>query len=264
VTNLPTEDDVKNLINIANSVRDKAIISTLYESGCRIGEFLNVQMKDLEFDDFGVIMLVTGKTGPRRIRIVSSVPYLSAWIDLHPRKNLPDAPLWLNIGCTNHHKAMRYQNVRKLLKNKAKMIKLEKPVNPHAFRKARATHLASVLTEAQMCEYFGWIQGSDMPSTYVHLSGKNIDKAILKMHGVNIQKEQKKDKFKTKKCSRCYHENPPSTDYCLRCRLPLNEKAAIELEKRKKDFLYNVITPDLVEDMIEKRVKQILKDHIAV
>jgi len=43
-----------------------------------------------------------------------------------------------------------------------------------------------------MCEYFGWIQGSDMPSTYVHLSGRDIDNAILRIHG-KLPKENGKE-----------------------------------------------------------------------
>jgi integrase/recombinase XerD len=35
-----------------------------------------------------------------------------------------------------------------------------------------------------MDAYFGWIQGSDMPSIYVHLSGRDIDDAILKANGI--------------------------------------------------------------------------------
>jgi len=44
--------------------------------------------------------------------------------------------------------------------------------------------MANYLTEAQMNAYFGWVQGSDMPSIYVHLSGRDIDDAILKANGV--------------------------------------------------------------------------------
>lgn len=256
--NLPTKEDVKKLIDEAYTVRDKALISVLYESGCRIGELLNVRLKDVEFDDYGAVMLVKGKTGSRRIRLVSSVSRLSLWIEHHPRKNHSDAPLWVNTGTTNHNRAMRYTNVRKLLRDIAKKVGLKKPVNPHAFRKARATHLASKLTEAQMCEYFGWVQGSDMPSTYVHLSGRDIDEAILKMHGKIPKDNYKENGFKTRKCPRCQLENPPESKFCVRCRLPLDERIAMELEKRRKAFLSNIVTPEIMEKMIEEKIRQIL------
>ena len=44
--------------------------------------------------------------------------------------------------------------------------------------------MANYLTEAQMNVYFGWTQGSDMPGVYVHLSGRDIDDAILKANCV--------------------------------------------------------------------------------
>lgn len=260
IINILTEEEVKKLIDGANGVRDKALISVLYESGCRIGELLNVKMKDVEFDDYGVVMQVRGKTGPRRIRLVSSVSRLSVWIEHHPKKNDPETPLWVNTGTTNHNKAMKYTNVRKLLRDVAKKVGLKKRVNPHAFRHTRATHLASKLTEAQMDEYLGWVQGSEMPSIYVHLSGRNIDDAILKMNGLIPKDKHEVEEFKTKKCPRCFYENPPESKFCLRCRLPLDAKTAIEFGKRKKEFMATVITPEVIEKMIEEKVRQILKD----
>jgi len=44
--------------------------------------------------------------------------------------------------------------------------------------------ISHYLTEAQIDAYFGWIQGSDMPSIYVHLSGRDVDDAVLKANGI--------------------------------------------------------------------------------
>ena len=260
LTNLPSQEDVKKLIQAATSIRDKALISVLYESGCRVGELLNIKLNDVEFDDYGVKILVSGKTGPRRIRLISSVPHLANWIQNHPKRQDPNNPLWVNIGTWNHGKPMKYSTFRKELKEYAQKAGIQKPVNPHAFRKARATHLATKLTEAQMDEYFGWTQGSNMPAIYVHLSGRDIDKAILSIHG-KLPREDKSqvEELKPKECPRCHYENPAEVKLCGRCMLPLDEKTAIELEKRKKEFLANVVTPEIIERMIEEKVKQILE-----
>jgi integrase/recombinase XerD len=259
LTNLPTQEEIEDLINAACTVRDKALVSVLYESGCRVGELLNVRLKDVEFDDYGAIILVKGKTGPRRIRLISSVPRLSVWIEHHPGKENPESPLWINTGTTHHEKAMMYQTARLILRDLAEKVNLNKPVNPHSFRKARATHLASKLTEAQMCEYFGWIQGSDMPFTYVHLSGRDIDEAILRMHG-KIPKDNGEE-FTSKKCPRCSHENPSDSHFCITCRLPLDEKTAMEIEQRKKEFISTTITNEIIEKMVEEKVRQILAER---
>ncbi len=41
---------------------------------------------------------------------------------------------------------------------------------------------------------------------------------------------------KTQACSICGYENAPEADFCLRCRKPLNLKAALEAERRKGNF----------------------------
>jgi integrase/recombinase XerD len=262
VINVLSEDDMKRLIDCVDNVRDKAFISVLYESGCRIGEILNVKFGDVKFDDYGAVMLVNGKTGPRRVRLVSSVPRLSIWVEHHPIKHA-DAPLWVNTGTTNHDKVLMYSNVCGMLRDAARRIGLSVPVNPHAFRHARATHLASKLTEAQMCEYFGWIQGSNMAFTCVHLSGRDIDDAILKLNG-KIPKENVIEEFRLKKCPRCLRENPPDSHFCMTCHLPLDEKTAVEIEQRKKEFISTTITNEIIEKMVEEKVRQILSEKIKI
>ena len=41
-----TKQEIELMASKVNSIRDKAFVSTLYESGCRIGEFLNIRLKD--------------------------------------------------------------------------------------------------------------------------------------------------------------------------------------------------------------------------
>jgi hypothetical protein len=40
---------------------------------------LTIQLKNIKFDEYGAVLIVTGKTGTRRIRIIASVPALSIW-----------------------------------------------------------------------------------------------------------------------------------------------------------------------------------------
>jgi site-specific recombinase XerD len=56
-------DEVLQMVDAADHVRDKAFILTLYESGCRIGELLCMQIKHVQFDNYGAVLLVNGKTG---------------------------------------------------------------------------------------------------------------------------------------------------------------------------------------------------------
>jgi integrase len=61
---------------------------------------------------------------------------------------------------------------------------VNKNIYPHLFRHTRATHLVDKLTEAQMKIYFGWSGRSEVPSVYVHLSGRDVEEAILRMYDI--------------------------------------------------------------------------------
>ncbi len=142
-----TEEDITNLAGAAYNSRDKAIVLSLYESGCRIGEFLPLRLKHVIFDKYGALIRVTGKTGDRRIRLVASTLPLQSWLNEHPNKNDPEAYLWCkrptqyNPKCKTHY--VSYDYVRMVFKRLAEKAGVTKNVNPHAFRHARATFLAS-------------------------------------------------------------------------------------------------------------------------
>ncbi|OFV67926.1 MAG: integrase family protein [Candidatus Syntrophoarchaeum caldarius] len=221
-----TEDEIKAMAAAAYNSRDRAFILALYESGCRIGEFLPLKLKHLEFDEYGAVLHVRGKTGSRRVRLITSVPALQAWIgDQHPMKDDPDAYLWRKIPTPNNPKwkneYLSYGFVARTLKQLAKKAGIKKRVNPHSFRHARATHLASHLTEAQMKEFFGWEQASEMAAVYVHLSGRDVDDALLAIHGIRDEKRNG-TAFKPEPCPRCGEVNAPGMRFCKRCYLPLD------------------------------------------
>lgn len=175
-----TKDDVEGLIDNMRGDRNACFCAILYESGCRIGEILMVRRNEVSFDENGAVILVSGKTGHRRVRVVRYAPLLKRHV-LKSCKH--DDSRIFDIS---------YPNATKILREAAWRADIRKPVNPHAFRHARATHLANFLTESQLKEFFGWRQGSEMAQIYVHLSGRDIDEAILNIY-------QNDESFDTKK-----------------------------------------------------------------
>ncbi|MEM2211396.1 MAG: site-specific integrase [Nitrososphaerales archaeon] len=239
------EEEIMRLVEVCDNPRDKAFIMTLYESGARIGELGSMRIKDVVFEENYAKLMLTGKTGPRRIIVVASVPYIHSWLESHPFKNNLDAPLWINIGTVNRYKPMSYPALAKILKVAAKKAGLTKKVHPHKLRHSRATFLASKLTEAQMNQVFGWRQGSKMPSIYVHLSGRDLDDAILGVYGLKKITEER-PKLTPKICPRCQMNNQVDAKFCSRCGLALDVKAAQELEEArlKTDSIMDLLMKD--------------------
>ncbi|MGA8905262.1 MAG: site-specific integrase [Candidatus Bathyarchaeia archaeon] len=246
---LLTEDEVKKLAEICQNQRDRALILVLYETGCRVGEILTLKLGDVQFDTHGAIMIMKGKTGPRRVRVIFSAKALSEWLNHHPSRLDPESPLWTSFESAGSTKPLEYYAFRKMLSVTASRAKIGKRVNPHSFRHARASNLANVLTEAQMKEYLGWVGDSRMASTYVHLSGRNIDNALLKLNGIKTEDEVNNEEhtLKIKTCLRCQEVNSPTSGFCSRCGCPLDVRTAMLLheEESKTDNIMD----RLVEDM---------------
>ncbi|MCD6371332.1 MAG: tyrosine-type recombinase/integrase [Candidatus Aenigmarchaeota archaeon] len=235
---LLTEEDIQKLLQSAKNIRDKAFIATLYETGARIGEIASVRIKDIIFDKHGAILIIDGKTGMRRNRVILADPYLRQYINQHPYKDNPEASLWLK----QDNKPLTYTALSKIIKETAKKAGIKKKIHAHLFRHSRATYLAQHLTEAQLCAYLGWKQGSEMPSVYIHLSGRDIDKAILGIYGIKIEDTQKREpKLKPKRCPRCNALNTPEAKFCTQCGLALDISTAMKL-KQFKDLANEIMT----------------------
>jgi len=226
---LLTSDEVMRMVNCVPWIRDKAFILTLYDSGCRIGELLTMQLKHVAFDSYGAILRVDGKTGPRRVRVIMSAPKLSQWIENHPLKDSPEAPLWVTMGPNSIYHPWRYATVLDVLRKIAAKAGIRKRVYPHLFRHTRATYMANHLTEAQMKQYFGWKQSSDMAAVYVHLSGRDVDNALLKLNGISVNEEEKGSGLKAIICPRCRTNLSPDAKFCSKCGMCLDEKTSIEI-----------------------------------
>lgn len=262
-----TEDEILKLIEVTNHPRDKALIAVGYEAGLRIGELASLQIKHIMWNVNGAKVKVHGKTGERVIPIVMAAPYLRRWLDHHPLRDDPEAYVFIGIGSKNYGRPMTYQAFAKVIKQAAKKVGIKKRIYPHILRHSRATVLANYLTEAQMNIFFGWVQGSNMPAVYVHLSGRDIDKAINRIYGIEAEEtDEREEVAKPIKCPRCGHVNAPTDRYCGRCALILDERERLRLEmeesKVAKDLMEIIMrNPEMfaqIKEMIEfvERVRE--------
>jgi len=239
------EEDILKMVNATKNPRDRAMIIGLYESGCRIGEFLKMKIREILFEKPGCIFTVQGKTGGRRVRVISAEPYILEWLNKHPAKDNGDSYVWLRNNSTE---ILEYAAFCKAMRVAAKRAGIKKKVNPHNFRHARATYLASKFTEQQLKVFFGWTRSSDMAAVYVHLSGKEVDDALLTTYGLG---EQKKEitRLKPTVCPICKSQNEVTNKFCSLCGTILEEKArdsiiAKETETQEATNIMNTLFKD--------------------
>ncbi len=213
--------EVQAMVRASLNPRDKALIATLYDSGARIGEVLGVDVRYVRFDQYGAVIMMNGKTGARRVRIIGdSIAHLAAWLEVHP-SNQPKSPLFVGLDARTAGRRMNYAQARKAIQTAGRRAGIEKRIHPHLFRHSRATELARKVPEAPLESYMGWVPGSKMARTYVHLSGRDVDQVILEAHG--LKEREGPEEATASECPRCRAMNASDSHFCRRCALPLQE-----------------------------------------
>jgi integrase len=242
VDRLLTRKDITAIVEATTNQRDRCLVMLLWDSGCRISEALALRVGDIQFDQFGAACIVDGKTGRRRLRLISSAPELQKWIDIHPMRQDPDAPLF-----TTHRRygskvrplaLMTVENTIKTIGRRAGYPY----IHPHLIRHARMTDMAKTLNEMELRIQAGWEKNSAMPAVYVHMSGGDVEKKLIRGAGLDDAPEEKITDLEAVQCPRCRAINAPGSMFCSRCFMALSSDAVRELEKLRN--LYTV--PDLL------------------
>lgn len=247
---LLNEAECTAMVNMAGSLQDKAALSLLSEAGIRVGELLNLKIKDIDFNGNIVHARLSGKTGVRILPIVKSVPYLVAWLNQHPHRQERQSPLF----AFENGKTMTYEALCKRIRTVAQQAGIKKKVNPHAFRHSAATRMAKQHSEQVLKNYFGWSRGSNMCSVYIHLSGKDLDAAILKPG----------EGTPGNACVRCGTALLPEDAMCRQCGLP---KDILNAPKKNKfeDLTGRAVSrlPNELQAEVIEQMRQIIREEIA-
>lgn len=255
---LPTDlimiEEVKTMINAADHPRDRALIALIYESACRIGEIVNLDIKDITFDQYGAVIVVNGKTGMRRVRLINASPYISEWMNQHPGNR--NDPVFISLGGRNNRGRLEADSCNSILKKIGRRAGIEKKIHPHLFRHSRLTELAKFMTEQELKIFAGWTGGSSMADVYVHLSGSDIDKKILENAGVILDedKDPGDEILRPQECPRCKETNTATAQFCYKCGLPLSDIAGFKMDRdleEMKDMMKQVLesSPDFLKNL---------------
>ena len=108
---------LKKLIISTSSTHRKAIIACIYESGARPEEFLNLQNTDINIDSKGAVLILRGKTGERRIGVVSFAKYLEQWLEIHPLKIQDAFRLWVSESTNYRNQTLGLGGLGKIVKD---------------------------------------------------------------------------------------------------------------------------------------------------
>ncbi len=251
---LLTVEEIEKIADCTTNIRDRAFIWVYFESMRRLGEILSLKISDVEFDDLGARLRVHGKVGVDNARIITSAPILASWLNIHPLKDNPDAPVWVALNRKGEYRQITYDSIRFMLRDCAKRAGIKKRVWPYLIRHSRITPASKVLSYSLLCSTAGWKQGSKMPSVYIHLAGEDVDEAQCILNGIT-KVEKKEEQLKPKVCKRCDTKNSPDSKFCNKCGFPLDYETVVKMDevRAKADRLISelVKNPKVLDALLE-------------
>ena len=251
-------EEVLQLVHAEDELCYKVFFAVLYESGTRSGEALSLRIRDVTKEQNGTytLNLRKSKTIKRPVPLIQfSTKYLRQWLQRHPDKNNKDAPLFVNVLGTGLNNEGANKHLRDLLKKVG--IKREK-ISLHSFRHSRATELAGIMNEFQMCRFFGWSMGSAMPATYIREQAIDVRGAL--MAGYGLQKQERTKEVVGVACLQCEHRNPSEAQHCDNCNLPLDPKHLQEMRRGAQELQGRELAKKYALELRQSIIQEVLAE----
>ena len=172
-------------LNQSNGHRNRAIIETLYGSGLRVSELVDLTISNIFFKEN--IIRVNGKGDKQRLVPLGS--YSKKFIQIYTneirqlKKIKPKDKdiLFLNRNGRKISRAMVFTIVR----NAANKVGIKKKISPHTFRHSFATHLLENGADLRSIQILLGHESITTTEIYTHLDNEHLKKVMEKFHPRN-------------------------------------------------------------------------------
>jgi integrase len=255
--NMIVEGEMRAMCDDAETnARDAALIAVAWDAGPRSGELEALTVGDVSDHDLGKIIRVDGKTGARDVTVTTAVRYLSQWLNQHPGRDDPDAPLWSKL---KKPEGISYRMYRSIFSDAAERVGLDKPDDPTNFRKSSASDLASKgVSQAHLEKRYGWKRGSDAASRYIRVFGEDADRELARARNMDIDLEDDEPEGQTE-CFRCEALIDPDDDTCWQC-----DAIQDRVEAQKAMTTGGAEVGTMIQQAVREELGDILGDELPV
>ena len=215
-----TEEEIERLIRNSISIRDKAMIYTMYEGGFRACEIGKMRWSQISFDEYGVVINVDEKTKKERyVRLVAAREYLALLKNNYPLEPKGDNYVFLK----NNNTPLTYAAMHKQLQTITERAGIEKRVTPHLFRHSRITQMIRNGYSESIIKKMMWgnINTKEF-ETYLHLCNKDIDNEVFCKNGIIIPDKVEGRRLDAIQCRNCNTINPGTFSVCVKCGMPID------------------------------------------
>lgn len=165
-----------------NGYRNRAIIETLYGSGLRVSELINLKISNIYFDED--LIMIIGKGNKQRFVPMSyySKKYIKKYIynvrsKKVIKKNFNDY-LFINKNGKNLSRVAIFNIVKDLMN----FLNFKKNISPHTFRHSFATHILENGADLRSIQQMMGHENITTTEIYTHVDTKHLSKVLEKYH----------------------------------------------------------------------------------
>jgi len=162
------QQEVKNILEQVYNLKHKAILTTIYASGLRISELINLEIKDIDSANMR-IWVWGGKGAKDRFTVLS--PHLLKLLRQYFVKHKPSGYLFEGA---NNGQPYSTTSIRKVLARAVKKAGIIKPVTVHTLRHSFATHLLENGTNLRYIQELLGHGSSKTTEIYTHVCSTKL------------------------------------------------------------------------------------------
>ncbi|HLC88829.1 MAG TPA: tyrosine-type recombinase/integrase [Candidatus Nanoarchaeia archaeon] len=161
------KEEIKSLFDATLNLKHRFLLMSLYYTGIRLNEVINLRWEDFDFERKTIHLKVT-KGG--RDRVLFLHPNLE---DLIQRFGLRKENL---VFQSNLGKRYNHRSIQMIVRLAAKKARIKKKVTPHTLRHSFATHLLEAGADIRSIQQL--LGHKDLKTTqiYTHVANKDIQK----------------------------------------------------------------------------------------
>ncbi|HBH1637975.1 TPA: tyrosine-type recombinase/integrase [Clostridioides difficile] len=179
-----SKEEIGTLIRVCNNLRDKFLLTLLYETGMRIGEALSLWIEDFDISDMVIDLQDRGElennaeiktvSSPRRIDISQNLADMfMEYIAEYHTEEVETNHIFIKLSGSNKYKSMNYTDADNLFRTLKKKTGIY--VTPHMFRHSSLTLLRMAGWQPELLRIrAGHKNIYTTLNTYIHPSDEEI------------------------------------------------------------------------------------------
>lgn len=181
------EEQVRKLLETPDATtllgaRDRAMLETMYSTGVRVSELVDLNIADLDF--VGECLHIRGKG--KKERVTPIAPTALAWIRRYMdlRRADPRAASWNQqaVFVNKHGQRLSTRSVRRKLDKYLAIAGLDPTISPHTLRHSFATHMLNRGADLRAVQELLGHQSLSTTQIYTHVTTARMKQAYDAAH----------------------------------------------------------------------------------